>query len=418
MATRKARGSVAVALLLLASTLISSSASAAITLPKGSWLPCDPAGSNYCIESVSVQHAGQKALLLTWNATGTATTGASGSISSVVTGKALPGRWTSDSWNEKGFNSFGYDGIYIDAKPANDFVPWIYAIAQPTLTTNNQVSLAAQASNNLYPTDLDSETVIDIKIRVGNVKVGVTFGVGTDVATNIQSTSSYTLIEISGNPVMVPAAKTAKDCVDNTGVAANQSVQFQSVVVPQNDSFGFGVEGSTGKLYVGSNGICKLSTPVWNSDTKSFRYSASAPHFAPDGVTVSAGFYRAVIPYADAALMWGLTKPQDAATALIASLTTTAGGTIAATKSVSARNGLIVIDVSGFNFPSPTLDIRLNPAYKMNSTGLGTLVSTPSPKPKPTPTPKKITIQCVKGPVIKKITATSPTCPKGYKKTN
>ena len=115
--------------------------------------------------------------------------------------------------------------------------------------------------------------------------------------------------------------------------------------------------------------------------------------------------------------MWGLSSPQDAASALVVSISTSAGGSIAATKSVSARNGLIVIDVSGFNFPSPLLDIRLNPSYKLNSDGLGTLVSTPSTKPKPTPTPKKITIKCTKGVVTKVLIAVNPSCPKGYKKT-
>jgi len=409
-------GSIA-ALFLFVSTLFSPQASAAITLPKGSWLPCDQAGSNYCIESVSVAHAGEKSLALKWIATGSSAVGATATNPAVVPGRALPGRWTSDSWNTNGFSSLGYDGLYIDAKPANEYVPWVYVVAQPTLTSNSQVSLAAQASNTLNPTSLDSETVIDIKIRTGDMKVGVTFGVGTDVATEFQSASGYSTIDISGNPVLVPIAKAAKDCVDNSGIASDLIVQFQSVIVPQNDSFGFGAEGSTGKLYVGSNGICKLSTPDWDPDNKVFKYSASAPHFAPNGITINAGFYRAVIPYADAALMWGLQSPQDAASALIVSISTSAGGSVAATKSVSARNGLIVIDVSGFNFPSPTLDIRLNPSYKMNSAGLGTLVSPPSPKPKPTPTPKKITIKCVRGVVTKMLTAVKPACPKGYKKT-
>ena len=405
------------ALLLFASAIFSPQASASITLPKGSWLPCDQAGNNYCVESVSVAHAGEKSVMLTWVSTGNGAVASTNTNPSLVPGKELPGRWTSDSWNSKGFNSLGYDGLYIDAKPANQNVPWVYVVAQPTLTTNGDVTLAAQASNPLNPTSLDSETVINIKIRTGEMKVGVTFGVGTDVVTDIQSTSGYSMIDISGNPVLVPNAKDAKDCVDNSGIASNLIVQFQTVIVPQNDSFGFGAEGSTGKLYVGSNGICKLSTPIWDSERKVFSYSATAPHFAPDGISINAGFYRVIIPYADAALMWGLSSPQDAASALVVSISTSAGGSIAATKSVSARNGLIVIDVSGFNFPSPLLDIRLNPSYKLNSDGLGTLVSTPSTKPKPTPTPKKITIKCTKGVVTKVLIAVNPSCPKGYKKT-
>jgi hypothetical protein len=47
---------------------------------------------------------------------------------------------------------------------------------------------------------------------------------------------------------------------------------------------------------------------------------------------------------------------------------------------------------------------------------------TPSPSPKPsetvikTPAVKKVTIKCVKGKTIKKVTAVKPKCPAGYKK--
>ena len=40
----------------------------------------------------------------------------------------------------------------------------------------------------------------------------------------------------------------------------------------------------------------------------------------------------------------------------------------------------------------------------------------PWPSPSPTKTLKKITIKCIKGKVVKKITAINPKCPKGYKK--
>jgi hypothetical protein len=434
--TSRIKESVVAIALLLSTIFVISPASGAITLPRGSWLPCDQAVSNYCIESISIQHSGDKAYQLRWVESGSASSGVPISDPRVVAGKVLPGRWTIESWNSKGFDSLGYDGLYVDVKPANDFVPWVYVVAQPTLTTNQQVALAAQSVNPLYPTNLDSETLIDIKLRTGNIKVGITFGVGTDVSTDIQESSLYSKVDISGYPVAVPLAKSPKDCVDNTGIAVQKIVQFQSVVVPENDSFGFGLQGLTGKLYVGSNGICKLSTPIWDPSTKTFKYSASAPRLAPNGTSVNTGFYRAVIPYSDAVLMWGLTKPQDAASALVVSITTSNGGSVAATKSVTSRNGAIIIDVSGFEFPDPILDIRLNPTYSENSAGLGALVSTPSTSPSPTQTrspsptqtqsvklaprpslsPKKTTIKCVKGLVTKVVTALNPSCPTSYKK--
>ena len=162
---------------------------------------------------------------------------------------------------------------------------------------------------------------------------------------------------------------------------------------------GFGVEGTSGDMYVGSNGVCELSTPVWSEDTKSFTWTTAAPHFAPDGKTVNRGFYKAIIPTADAALLWGMTNPNDAATALNVSVTTEAGGSTAAISKISVKNGKIIIDVSGFQFSRPKLKIGIKPGYKPSKA-----------------TAPKSTITCVQGKSTKKITAVKPACPKGYKK--
>jgi hypothetical protein len=389
-------------------------AHAAITLPTGSFQPCSSGVTNYCIESVSITKTGQKPIVLVWTPAGTSGPSA-GNNTGVVAGKAtLPGRWTAPG----AFDSNNYDGIYIDAKAANAFVPWVYVDTQPTLSSGGGVNLAAQASNTNYAVNLDSEAAIDIKIHTGDIKPGVTFGVGTDATLDIQSASGYSTVEISGYPVSVPLAKSTKDCTGDAGVATALVTQFQSVIVPANDPLGFSVDGASGKMYVGSNGICKLSTPTWDAEKKAFKYSASAPKLAPDGTTTNKGFYHAVISFADATALWGLKNPADAASALVVSITTTAGGSVAATKAVSARNNQIIIDVSGFNFPDPLLDITLNPDYNMNSTAVTKPLVTGTPKPTPSPTvaPKKITVTCVKGVITKKITAVNAACPAGYKK--
>jgi hypothetical protein len=389
-------------------------AHAAITLPTTSFQPCSSGVTNYCIESVSITKSGQRPVVLLWTPAGTAGP-AAGNTTGVVAGKtSLPGRWSAPG----AFDTNNYDGLYIDAKAANAFVPWVYIDTQPTLSSGSATNLAATATNPNYPVNLDPESAIDIKIHTGDIKAGVTFGVGTDATLDLSSGAGYSTAEISGYPVSVPLAKSTKDCTGDTGVATALVTQFQSVIVPSNDPFGFSVDGASGKMYVGSNGICKLSTPTWNADTKSFKYSASAPKLAPDGTTTNKGFYHAVISFADATALWGLKNPADAASALIVSITTSAGGSFAATKSVSARNGLIVIDVSGFSFPDPLLDITLNPDYNMNTTTTTKPLVTGTPKPTPTPTiaPKRITVTCVKGVITKKITAVNATCPAGYRK--
>ena len=406
------------------------SARAEVVLPKGSWSPCSQTSVNFCIESVQLSTAFGKKVALSWGSAGGADiTPKQG----VVAGKSLPGRWSVNDWTAQGFGAFGYDGLYVDVKAANDFVPWVYVDAQPTLTSSGAVKLAAQSGNTNVAADLDPSVIISIELRLQNFQSGVSFGVGTDVSIDTKAVGGNTVITIEGNPVLVPQAKSSRDCTGNSGVASALIRQFQTVLVPQNDPLGFSVEGASGKIYVGSNGLCKLSTPMWDPELKKFRYTASAPRLSPDGSTVNKGFYRAIIPAADAKVMWGLTNPNDAAKALTVSIMTAEGGSKVALSSISVRNSNIVIDVSNFDFPDPALDIALNPSYNANSAAAaanqnssgpastGSSQATAANQKTTTPTAtgttkKTTTITCVKGKLTKKVTAVKPVCPKGYTK--
>ncbi len=390
------------------------SANASISLPKGSLLPCSAGGGAYCIESVSVTPSGAKAIALSWVATGSAGA-AAGNSNNVAAGKTLPGRWTADA----AFANENYDGLYVDAKAANEFVPWLMLDAAPTFSPGNNVSLAATTASTTTPVNLNSDALISVKLRISDFKVGVTYGIATEATVDFQAG----LFEIAGYPVKVPQAKSSKDCTGQAGVSSAVVTQFQSIIVPSNDPLGFSFEGGSGKIYVGSNGLCKLSTPVWNAEKKSLSYKASAPRLAPDGTSVNTGFYYATISSADALALWGLTKVEDAASALMVSVRTTEGGSTAATKAVAVKNGRIIIQVFGFEFPDPMLDISLNPSFDVmasskaaasNMSAAGTVKTTASPKPKAAPKPT--TISCLKGNQLKKVTAVKPTCPTGYKK--
>ena len=418
--------SVFVAITLIAQLIVGvHAAHAEVVLPKGSWLNCASASDTYCIDSVSVIPTTGKMLALSWTTSGSNDAAANPAITS---GKALPGRWTNPSWATLGLGSAGYDGIYIDAKAANEFVPWVYVDAQPTLSSSGAVKLAAQAANANYAANLDQAITISIKLRLGDFQSGVTFGVGSDVSVETTVSGGVTSMVIEGNPVMVPLAKSSKDCTGNTGVAATLIRQFQTVIVPQNDPLGFNVAGASGALYIGSNGLCKLSTPIWNAETKRFKYTASAPRLAPDGTTVNKGFYRAIIPIADAKLFWGLTNPNDAAKALIVSIITSDAGSKVALSSISVNKTNIVIEVSNFDFPDPALDIALNPNYtgssaateaNQNSSGpaaTGTSKTAANNQVVTAAKAKTTTITCVRGKTTRKVTAVKPVCPKGFTK--
>jgi hypothetical protein len=415
-----------VAFALIAQLMVGTQAAKAdVVLPKGSWLNCASPADTYCIDSVGVIPSTGKLLELSWTTSGSSDAVANAAITS---GKALPGRWSTSNWKALGLGDRGYDGIYIDAKAANEFVPWVYVDAQPTLSSSGSVKLASQASNVNYPTDLDQAITISIKLRLGNFQTGVTFGVGSDVSVETTVNNGVTTMIVEGNPVSVPLAKSSKDCAGSTGVAATLIRQFQTVIIPQNDPMGFTVAGSTGNLYVGSNGLCKLSTPVWNPDTKSFKYTASAPRLAPDGTTVNKGFYRAIIPISDAKLFWGLTNPNDAAKALVVSIITAEAGSKVALSAISVNKTNIVIEVSNFDFPDPSLDIALNPNYTMssaateanqNSSGpaaTGSTKTAANNQKITAPKTKTTTITCVKGKTTRKVTGVKPVCPKGFTK--
>ena len=399
-----------------------SPAQAAITLPKDSWTTCADSSAAYCIESVVITVAG-KAVPLTWSTSGGAGVTAS---ADVVAGKTLPGRWSSSDFVTAVGGS--YDGLYVDVHAANAYVPWVYAEVQPTLTTSSAVTMASQSKHPKYAANLNKDVAIGIKLHLGDIKTGVTFGVGQDVSTTITNNAGKATILIDGYPTTVPVASDSKMCTGMTGKAEAMVNQFITVVVPQNDPLGFGVDGASGNMYVGSNGTCKLSTPVWNAETKHFTYTAAAPRLNADSDSVNKGFYHAVISFADAKLYWGLANPADAAKALTVSIITTAGGSTAAISTVSARNNNIVIDVSNFDFPDAKLDIALNPEYNGSSAATaatgssaatkatGSSTATKATGTVKAPASKTITITCVKGKTTKKVSGVKPVCPKGYTK--
>ena len=321
-------------------------------------------------------------------------------------GRALAGRWTIPNWNTLNLGNLGYDGLFVDAKAANEFTNTLFIDVVPTLTDSaNKVNLASQPGSKGYAVNLDSDIVIKVTVRTGDMKTGVTVAVGVDTTITTVDQGDYTQLTVEGTAVTVPlAAKPATDCTGESGIAKANVRQFQTLIIPQNDQTGFGIDGVTGNLYVGTNGVCSLSTPVWDQANKAFTWDASAPHFAADGTTVNQGFYKAVIPFKDAAILWGLTNPADAATALKVSVSTEAGGSSAAISVVSAKNNNIIIDISGFTFSKPRLKITIQKGYKPSKKKISTLAA------------PKLTQVCALGATTKKVTGTKPVCPKGYKK--
>ncbi len=405
-------------------------ANAAINVPKSPWPVCSQSRTVYCVESISVTTVTGNTIALTWVADGVSSTPVDTAtvvtdtstvvtdtstvisetptasvptvtIPNLSTGRAIPGRWTSTDWSKEGLDQLGYGGLYVEAKTANEFVNHIYINVLPTITSStNKVNVATQPSNSSFPANLDADLTIEVKVKTGEVKPGVLVGVGTNFTGDYSTANSQSTIKFTGSPVAVPLAGKSADCSGETGVARAIVRQLQAILFINNDGqSAFGVDGLTGDMVVSSNGVCDLSTPLWNSVDKEFTFTAAAPHFAPDGTTLNYGFYKAVIPAADAKLLWGLENANDAVKALNVQIITAVNEGNNLVSTIGVRNGKIIIDISGFHYSRPKLKISLKKDWKPATKMLN-----------------KTTITCTMGKSVKKITAVKPMCPRGYKK--
>jgi len=423
MKKRVIAGASAFALIASLLAAVAPIANAAINVPKSSWPVCSESRTVYCVESVSVKAVTGNTIALTWVADGvsstpvetttvvtdtsTVTTETPTVVAPIVTiptlsvGRALTGRWTTPDWSKAGLDQLGYGGLFVEAKTANEFVNHIFVNVLPTITsTANKVNVATQPGNTSFPANLDSDLTIEVKVKTGEVKPGVLVGVGTNFTGDYSTANSQSTIKFSGSPVAVPLAGKSSDCSGETGVARAIVRQLQAILFINNDGqSAFGVDGLTGDMIVSSNGVCDLSTPLWDSELKEFTFTAAAPHFAPDGVTLNYGFYKAVIPAADAKLLWGLENANDAVKALNVQIITTVNEGNNLVSTIGVRNGKIIIDISGFHYSRPKLKISLKKDWKPATKMLN-----------------KTTITCTMGKSVKKITAVKPMCPRGYKK--
>jgi hypothetical protein len=161
--------------------------------------------------------------------------------------------------------------------------------------------------------------------------------------------------------------------------------------------------------------------PVFDKSTQSLVYQVAAPHLTNKN-KVFEGSYDLSIPSSVARCLYSFTSAPIKAEV---SITTTDGTTKVAITSLVEKDDWLFFSAKGFTFSDPTIQVKLfqdvveaTPTPTPEPTPEPTV--TPTPKPTPTVTKaavvKKTTITCVKGKVVKKVTAVKPVCPKGYKK--
>jgi hypothetical protein len=106
------------------------------------------------------------------------------------------------------------------------------------------------------------------------------------------------------------------------------------------------------------------------------------------------------------------------------SITKDEGTEVVQTTVLKESGGWLTLGAYGFTFSSPTLRVKLTqekvvaptPTPTPSPTPTVAPVATPTVSPTPVAVPSKISITCVKGKIIKKVSAENPKCPKGFKK--
>ena len=309
-------------------------------------------------------------------AVGTASAVGTG-VTETQAGKTVNGRWSHPNWGTYGLDAYGYDGVTIDLKAANAFTNHLFFTIYPVKASDaNATSIAVRTDGTGNTANLNMDDKITVNVRMGAIRTGVSIGIANslvlnatpgvedDETTEADESVTGTLV-ISGTPVPVPQVSNINQCTGETGVATAVVNTMQAFIIVENGDMGFGVDGLSGRMAAYSNGVaCGVSTPVWDDTAETLTWQASAPHFEPDGITPNKGFYKAVIPANDALLLWGLTDPARAVTALTVQVTTEAGGPAVAASKIAYLHGNIIIDVTGFEFSKPKIQIKKLASYK------------------------------------------------------
>ena len=165
---------------------------------------------------------------------------------------------------------------------------------------------------------------------------------------------------------------------------------------------------------VGFKGVVTTNSTTYSEGPPAFEdgnlnYKVASLHYLPNG-DVFKGNYNLVLRSDVARCLYGFSKAPISASISILSAD---GSNQVATTVVNERDNWLYLTAAGFTFSSPTIKVKLTQETPVASpTPTSEMTTQAAPKAKV----KKITITCVKGQLKKKLTASDPKCPNGYKK--
>lgn len=171
-------------------------------------------------------------------------------------------------------------------------------------------------------------------------------------------------------------------------VRSMQSGQFTNCVKGSDSLSGIVTTNST--MYIGN-------PPTFDNESQSLDYKVVSPHYLPSGEEFK-GSYDLLIKSDVARCIYGFSSAPVSAKITVLSAD---GTTQVATTTFNEADGWMHLVARGFTFSSPTVRVKLT----QESVKVPTVVM-----------PKQITISCIKGKSLKKVTAVKPACPTGWKK--
>lgn len=368
-------------------SLSSAQTSAASDLPAGDFPQCSDTVTTYCISEVTFLENGTEKPGV-WVPSGTATNDASGvpNTTAFTTFGAVsyPGRW---SYN--GFPlSREHDGVYVRAygelvAQGSDLLRIGIEPAGPATTATGQVGRIKNVTTGQVRS-LDKTMGIRVKVRLGGLIPALNLVAGENVVITRTTDGTTPVLTFQGTPTEIPLfGASTSVCSTSDGKATALVNQLYLYEFWANGSAPFGTGGLSGNMTVASNGFCGLSTPTWNAADQTFDFTASAPHFAPDGLTPNAGFYKATIPASDAKILFGL-DPADiqkssvssqalfsASTALEVEITDVDGVQKTFTKNIGYDGTNFTVAAINFTYSRPKIRLKKGALTPVNPPGSG-----------------------------------------------
>jgi len=136
--------------------------------------------------------------------------------------------------------------------------------------------------------------------------------------------------------------------------------------------------------------------------------------------TRNQGTFEVAVPIKIAQCLWGVDLSKSA-TAIISVSYPELGISEIVTTSSRVENEMYFLSANGFHYSAPTIKVKVTQSASAQPVTPSVASPSPTTSAEPVTVPvvqkvKKSTITCIKGKISKKVTATKPKCPAGYKK--